>query len=85
MILRFFGPARLCRSTNVCQRRSVVSTPVRGQRIKLKWILLGAAATGTGAYTLNLLLPDTRAEYDPQHYYSDWKVVLHFYATLLHF
>jgi hypothetical protein len=76
MILRFLGTARLSRPANVCQRRPIVSTstPVKRHRIKLKWIILGAAATGTGAYTLNLLLPDTRAEYDPQHYYSDWKV-----------
>lgn len=77
MILRFFNVGR---PGIALQRRYLAdnssNTPVvkRRRKIKFKWLLIGAATVGTGAYTLNLVLPDTRAEYDPKHYYSDWKV-----------
>lgn len=73
MILRLFGAGRFCHS-NVAQTRKLTTSSVKRPRIKLKWLILGAAATGTGAYTLNVLLPDSRAEHDPLHYYSDYKV-----------
>lgn len=57
-----------------------MTTTVKQPRIKFKWIVVGAIATGTGAYTLNLVLPDTRAEHDPQHYYSNIRI--RFYTSL---
>jgi len=79
MLLRLFGVGRLYRPA-ISQRRPLSKNAFTRPKINLKWIILGAAATGTGAYTLNLLLPDSRAEYDPQHYYSNWRI--RFYTSL---
>lgn len=75
MILRLFGVSRYFRSS-FQQGRKLTTNAVNKPRIKFKWIVLGASAIGTSAFTLNLLLPDTRAELDPKHYYSDWRVCL---------
>ncbi|KAI6240841.1 Phosphatidylserine decarboxylase proenzyme, mitochondrial [Aphelenchoides fujianensis] len=74
MLLRLFGLAR-ARVPVVPTTRSLASEVAQKRpRIKWKWAILGATAIGTGAYTIKLLAPDTRAERDPLHYYSDWKI-----------
>lgn len=73
MVLRLFGLGRFYRPS-IRPARSLSKTSQIRPKIKLKWIILGTAATGMGAYTLNLMLPDTRSVLDPKHFYSDWRV-----------
>ncbi|KAI6201519.1 Phosphatidylserine decarboxylase proenzyme, mitochondrial [Aphelenchoides besseyi] len=80
MLLRLFGLVRTRLPITKARRTLATEVEVKKPRIKWKWAIFGAAAIGTSAYTIKLLVPDTRAERDPLHYYSDWKI--RFYTSL---